>query len=106
MPGGGAASRAHSPTHQRHRLAGQVSSSSKSSSTQTTNTAAGSTVQQAGGDTAIRGALAQGERVVPDIGGHLDIESLQDTSTYDSRQRNAGFSISVPIGPGVSFPYR
>ncbi|MFT3759167.1 hemagglutinin repeat-containing protein [Thauera sp.] len=53
----------------------------------------------AGGDTTIKGALVQGERVVADIGGRLDIESVQDTHTYDSKQKSAGFSLSLCIPP-------
>ncbi|EIJ45920.1 filamentous hemagglutinin outer membrane protein [Herbaspirillum sp. GW103] len=55
-----------------------------------------------GTDTTIKGAVASGKQVVIDVGtsgsGNLNIESLQDTSTYKSRQQSAGGSISVGMG--------
>jgi filamentous hemagglutinin len=36
--------------------------------------------------------------VVADIGGNLKLESLQDTSHYDSKQQSLGGSISVGVG--------
>ena len=52
----------------------------------------------------IKGAVASGERVIANIGGDLNIESLQDTSTYDSEQttHTAGASIPVIGVPGVT----
>lgn len=55
-----------------------------------------------GGDTTLKGAVVQGKQVVADVGGNLDIESLQDSSTYKSRQQSLGGSLSVGIGRGVS----
>ncbi|ENO89831.1 hemagglutinin repeat-containing protein [Thauera linaloolentis] len=52
-----------------------------------------------GGDTAFRGAVVSADRVAANIGGNLVIESLQDIHTYDSRQKNAGFSLSLCIPP-------
>ncbi|MCK4743161.1 MAG: hemagglutinin repeat-containing protein [Sulfuriflexus sp.] len=54
-----------------------------------------------GEDTNIRGALVSGEQVIADIGGDLTITSLQETSTYKSKQRTKGLSISIPIGAGT-----
>ena len=34
------------------------------------------------------------------MGGDLNIESTQDTSAFKSKQKSAGFSVSVPIGAG------
>ncbi|GHD57861.1 hemagglutinin repeat-containing protein [Jeongeupia chitinilytica] len=61
-----------------------------------------------GGDTNLRGAVASAEQVSADVGGDLNIESLQDTHKYDSKQTSAGGSITVGIGAstgsgGVSF---
>jgi hypothetical protein len=50
-----------------------------------------------GGDTALKGAVAAADRVVARVGGDLAIESLQDVSTYDSKQSSSGFSISIPV---------
>ncbi|SMB21507.1 putative hemagglutinin-related protein (fragment) [Sterolibacterium denitrificans] len=55
-----------------------------------------------GGDTTLKGAVIEAPQVIADVGGNLTIESLQDTSTYDSQQHSSGFSISVPIGPGMA----
>ncbi|MBK9447778.1 MAG: hemagglutinin repeat-containing protein, partial [Betaproteobacteria bacterium] len=45
---------------------------------------------KSGGDTTLKGAVAKGEQVIADIGKDLKIESLQDTSTYDSKQQSLG----------------
>jgi len=67
-----------------------------------THVDAGNTLTlKSGHDTNMKGAVASGNQVVADIGGNLNIESLQDTSVYDSQQKSMGMSISVPIaGPG------
>jgi filamentous hemagglutinin len=54
---------------------------------------------ESGGDTTLKGATAKGEQVRAQIGGNLTIESLQDTSTYDSRQKSLGASVSLCIPP-------
>ncbi|WP_288410547.1 hemagglutinin repeat-containing protein [uncultured Herbaspirillum sp.] len=55
-----------------------------------------------GTDTTLKGAVVSGKQVVMDVGtsgsGNLNIESLQDTSTYKSRQQSLGGSISVGMG--------
>ncbi|MFA7271051.1 MAG: hemagglutinin repeat-containing protein, partial [Sterolibacterium sp.] len=67
-----------------------------------THATAGDTLTlQSGGDAALRGAVARGERVIADIGGSLAIDSLQDSSTYKSKQQNAGFSVSVSLTGGL-----
>jgi len=53
---------------------------------------------QSGGDTTLKGAVARGEQVIAKVGGDLNIESLQDTSTYDSKQKSGGFSLSIGYG--------
>lgn len=54
---------------------------------------------QSGGDTNLKGAVASGKQVVADIGGNLNIESLQDKDHYDSKQQSAGISASVCAPP-------
>ncbi len=59
------------------------------------------------GDTNLTGAVIAANTVNAQVGGNLSIESLQDTSTYSSRQTSSGGSISVsaagiPIGGGIS----
>lgn len=72
-----------------------------------TNVEAGSKLTlEAGGDATLKGAAASGKQVVAEVGGNLTIESLQDTSKYDSKQKSAGGSISVGTGGvGVSVNY-
>jgi filamentous hemagglutinin len=59
---------------------------------------------QSGGDTTLQGAVAGGKQVVADIGGNLNMESLQDTSRFASTQKSIGGSLSVGYGKiGGSF---
>nr|WP_253907330.1 hemagglutinin repeat-containing protein [Herbaspirillum rubrisubalbicans] len=55
-----------------------------------------------GTDTTLKGAVVSGKQVVMDVGtsgkGNLNIESLQDTSTYKSNQQSLGGSVSVGMG--------
>jgi filamentous hemagglutinin len=61
---------------------------------------AGSTVNlQSGGDTNIKGSVVSAANVVGNIGGDLNIQSLQDKAVYDSKQKSAGASLSVCIPP-------
>ena len=52
-----------------------------------------------GGDLTLRGAVIDGQRVNADIGGNLNIESLQDTSFGSSRQSSSGLNVSLCIPP-------
>ena len=54
---------------------------------------------QSGGDTTLKGAVATGKQITADIGGNLAIESLQDTSTYTSKQSSAGVGLNLCIPP-------
>jgi len=63
-----------------------------------THVDAGNTLTiKSGRDTNMKGAVAAGKQVSTDIGGNLNIESLQDTSDYDSQQSSRGGSLSVAI---------
>jgi filamentous hemagglutinin len=60
---------------------------------------------ESGGDTTLMGAVVSGNNVSADIGGNLAIESLQDSSKFDSKQTSAGVGVSLCIPPfcyGVS----
>ncbi len=61
---------------------------------------------ESGTDTNLIGAKVKGNQVVANVGtsgnGDLNIQSLQDTSTYDSKQKSAGISVSIPIGAGMA----
>ncbi|APD13349.1 hemagglutinin repeat-containing protein [Pandoraea pulmonicola] len=54
---------------------------------------------KSGADTTLRGAVVEGRQVVANVGGNLTVESLQDTSRYDSKQQSAGVSASVCVPP-------
>lgn len=54
---------------------------------------------KSGGDTNLIGAQLAAEKVKADIGGNLNIVTLQDKNNYDSKQENGGFSLSVCIPP-------
>ena len=51
-----------------------------------------------GGDAAVKGAVVAAKAIDANIGGHLAIESLQDTTHYDSAQQSLGGSVSVGFG--------
>ena len=57
---------------------------------------------QSGGDTTLKGAVASGKQVVADVGGNLNIESLQDTSNYESKQKSLGGSVTLGPSPSGS----
>ncbi|MBA3034013.1 MAG: hemagglutinin repeat-containing protein, partial [Gammaproteobacteria bacterium] len=66
-----------------------------------TKVGAGGTAQLSSGqDTTLQGAVVSGQQVVATVGGNLNIESLQDTSQYQSKQQSRGGSITV--GASVS----
>jgi filamentous hemagglutinin len=52
---------------------------------------------QSGADTNLKGAVITAPQVQAQVGGNLQIESLQDSSTYNSQQSNKGISLSIPI---------
>ncbi|MGN7984009.1 hemagglutinin repeat-containing protein [Burkholderia sp. 22313] len=65
-----------------------------------THVTAGNTLTiESGGDTNLKGAVASGRQVIADVGGNLNIESLQNTDHYDSKQQSAGVSVSVCVPP-------
>ena len=57
-----------------------------------------------GGDTTVTGAVVQAPQIAANVGGNLNVESLQDTSKFDSKQQSIGGSISIGYGKmGGSF---
>ncbi|WGT61494.1 hemagglutinin repeat-containing protein [Variovorax paradoxus] len=52
-----------------------------------------------GGDLNMRGGIVEANRVTADVGGNLNIESLQDASVGQSRQSSSGFNLSLCIPP-------
>ncbi|MBX9800870.1 MAG: hemagglutinin repeat-containing protein [Burkholderiaceae bacterium] len=67
--------------------------------------AANQVVLASGGDANLIGAVVSGKQVVANIDGNLNIESLQDTSKYDSKQKDIGGSITIGAGGGGSLSY-
>jgi len=67
----------------------------------------GNTAQlESGGDTNLKGAVVSGNQVTADVGKNLNIQSLQDISTYDAKQKNIGGSLSIGYGKvGGSFNF-
>jgi len=61
---------------------------------------AGSQVNlNSGGDTTLKGGVISAPTVVADIGGNLNIESLQDSSKFNSKQSSSGLNASLCIPP-------
>jgi len=50
------------------------------------------------GDTTLKGATATANTINIDVGGKLAVESLQDTSEFDSKQTNVGVRVQAAIG--------
>lgn len=55
---------------------------------------------ESGNDTNIIGSKVSGDTVKADIGGNLNIESLQNKETYDEKNSSSGMSISVDLPQG------
>ncbi|MGJ7580840.1 hemagglutinin repeat-containing protein [Variovorax sp. RHLX14] len=80
------------------------SSKGKSNGTETSYdntlvTATDSLSIKSGGDTNLIGAQIAANRVKADIGGNLNIESLQDRTEYESKQTSGGFDMSLCVPP-------
>jgi filamentous hemagglutinin len=71
-----------------------------------TQVSGGKTVNvSSGGDLNLKGAVIAAPKVNADVGGNLNIQSLQDTSLSDAKQSSAGLNASLCIPPicyGVS----
>ncbi len=82
------------------------SNGSDVSYTNTTVSSGSTTVIESGTDTNIKGATVSGRQVIADVGtsgsGNLNVESLQDSSTYNSSQKSAGVSLGITTSGVVS----
>ncbi|NIJ74062.1 MULTISPECIES: hemagglutinin repeat-containing protein [unclassified Xanthomonas] len=58
-----------------------------------------------GNDTTLKGAQVSADKVIADVGGNLNIESLQDTSTYASKDKSVGGSVTFGMGFSASASY-
>ncbi|WP_192992662.1 hemagglutinin repeat-containing protein, partial [Psychrobacter sp. FME61] len=61
----------------------------------------GTTILDIGNDLSIKGGVINTNRAQGTIGGNTTIESLQDTATYDSDQKNMGFSADLDLAKGT-----
>ncbi|MDM5182314.1 hemagglutinin repeat-containing protein, partial [Massilia sp. DJPM01] len=67
---------------------------------QNTSVTAGDVLNiKSGKDTTMAGAQVRGDKVVANIGGDLNIVSLQDTDNYTSREKSSGGSVSICVPP-------
>lgn len=57
----------------------------------------GTTTLDIGNDLNLKGGVLDTDKIQGAIGGDVNIESLQDTYSYDSNQKNAGFTLDVDI---------
>jgi filamentous hemagglutinin len=58
-----------------------------------------------GGDANLQGAVIAGNKVAADIGGNLNIASLQDSAGFDSKRQSASVSAIAGWGASVSASY-
>jgi len=71
-----------------------------------THVSAGNQVSlESGKDTNLIGATVAAPQVTADVGGDLNIQSLQDTSKYKSKDQNIGGSVTVGMGFSASASY-
>ncbi|MDB5990621.1 MAG: Polymorphic rane protein Filamentous hemagglutinin/Adhesin, partial [Herbaspirillum sp.] len=75
--------------------------------TNTHITAGDNLILESGHDTNLIGAVASADQVLANVGtsgqGDLTIQSLQDTSTYKSKDQNIGGSVTIGYGASGSF---
>lgn len=79
---------------------GRGNANGKDESWTNTNVTAGNILAiQSGGDTTLKGAAGRAEQIIASVGGNLLLESLQDSSKYDSKNKSAGFGVVLCIPP-------
>ena len=64
--------------------------------------ASGTVGLQSGSDTNINGSQVKGDKVVANVGGNLNIASLQDTNDYTAKNKNSGIELSTGIKTGTT----
>ncbi len=60
---------------------------------------------KSGADTTFKGATVEGNQVTANVGGNLNIESLQDTATYAEKNQQVGASGMIGAGASGSVNY-
>jgi len=58
---------------------------------------------ESGEDTTLKGGIVTGKQIIAKVGGDLNIESTQDTSSFTSKQRSGGLSVSIPVYGASTF---
>ncbi|MGZ5198716.1 MAG: two-partner secretion domain-containing protein [Telluria sp.] len=58
-----------------------------------------------GGDTNLKGAVATANQVIAEVKGNLNIESLQDTAKFDSKNQSVGVNATMGVGTSISGSY-
>jgi filamentous hemagglutinin len=57
---------------------------------------------KSGGDMSVKGAVVSAKQIVADVGGRLEVESLQDKRSYQSEQSSVSGSVTVGKGASVT----
>ena len=60
---------------------------------------------KSGADTTLKGATVEGKQVTANVGGNLNVESLQDTATYAEKNQQIGASGMIGAGMSGSVNY-
>jgi filamentous hemagglutinin len=83
---------------------GQPQANSDSTTYNNSHVSAGNTVNiTSGADTNLKGGNVKANQVKAEVGGNLNLESLQDTATSQASQKTTGIALSIPIvGTGGS----
>ena len=83
---------------------GQPQANSDSTTYNNSHVSAGNAVNiTSGADTNVIGGNVKANQVTANVGGNLNVESLQDTATSQVSQKTTGIALSIPIvGTGGS----
>ncbi len=83
---------------------GQPQANSDSTTYNNSHVSAGNQVNIiSGADTNLKGGNVSAQQVTANVGGNLNVESLQDTATSQASQKTTGIALSIPIvGTGGS----
>jgi filamentous hemagglutinin len=83
---------------------GKGQANSDSTTYNNSHVSAGNAVNiTSGADTNLKGGTVSAQQVTANVGGSLNVESLQDTATSQASQKTTGIALSIPIvGTGGS----
>ena len=83
---------------------GKGQANSDSTTYNNSHVSAGNAVNiTSGADTNLKGGTVSAQQVTANMGGNLNVESLQDTATSQASQKTTGIALSIPIvGTGGS----